>query len=120
MSEATKTFLAVYLGSPSAMEAWRNKSEDERKALQTKGMAAWNAWAEKHKAAIVSRGAPLGRTKRVSAAGVAEVRNAMAAYTVVQADSHEAAAAIFADHPHFSMFPGEAIEVMECIPIPGR
>ena len=43
----------------------------------------------------------------------------MAAYTIVRADSHEAAADVFKDHPHFMMFPGEAIEVMECLPIPG-
>ena len=120
MAEATKTFLAIYLGSPAAMEAWRAKSEAERKDLQAKGMVAWNAWAEKHKDAIASRGAPLGKTKRVTAGGVADVRNAMAAYTVVSANSHEAAANIFKDHPHFTTFPGEAIEVMECIPIPGR
>jgi hypothetical protein len=120
MGEATKTFLAVYLGSPGAMEAWRNKSESERKALQAKGMAAWDAWAERHREAIVNPGAPLGKTKRVSAAGVADVRNAMAVYMVVRAESHEAAAQMFADHPHFTMFPGEAIEVMERLPIPGR
>lgn len=120
MSEATKTFLAVYLGSPQAMEAWRTKPESERKALQAKGMAAWEAWAAKHKEAIVDPGGPLGRTKRVSAAGVADVRNAMAVYTVVRAESHEAAARIFADHPHFTLFPGEAIEVMERLPVPGR
>jgi hypothetical protein len=82
-------------------------------------MAAWKAWADKHKDAIVPGGAPLGKTKRVTASGVADVRNAMAAFTVVRADSHEAAAAVFRDHPHFMMFPGEAIEVMECLPIPG-
>ena len=102
------------------MEAWRTKSEAERKELQAKGMVAWRAWADKHKDAIVSGGAPLGKTKRVSAAGVADVRNAMAVYMVVRAESHEAAAQMFADHPHFTMFPGEAIEVMERLPIPGR
>ena len=119
MAEAKKTFLAIYLGSPTAMEAWRSKPELERKDLQEKGMAAWKAWADKHKDAIVLGGAPLGKTKRVTASGVADVRNAMAAFTVVRADSHEAAAAVFRDHPHFMMFPGEAIEVMECLPIPG-
>jgi len=44
----------------------------------------------------------------------------MAVYMVVRAESHEAAAQMFADHPHFTMFPGEAIEVMERLPIPGR
>jgi hypothetical protein len=26
---------------------------------------------------------------------------------------------LFENHPHFTIFPGEAIEVMECLPIPG-
>lgn len=119
MTEPTKTFLAIYLGSPTAMEAWRSKSDAERAELQTKGMAAWKAWVDKHQDAISAGGAPLGKTKRVTAGGVADVRNAMAAYTIVRADSHEAAAAVFRDHPHFMMFPGEAIEVMECLAIPG-
>ena len=119
MTEATKTFLAIYLGSPTAMEAWRAKSESERQALQAEGVAAWNAWMAKYEGAVSGGGAPLGKTKRVTASGVEDVRNAMAAYTVVRADSHAAAAAIFRDHPHFMMFPGEAIEVMECLPIPG-
>lgn len=25
---------------------------------------------------------------------------------------------IFLNHPHFMMFPGDSIEVMECLPIP--
>ena len=101
------------------MEAWRVKPEAERKSLQAKGAAAWGAWVDKHKEAIASGGAPLGKTKRVTAGGVADVRNAMAAHTLVRADSHEAAAKLFADHPHFAMFPGEAIEVMERLQIPG-
>ena len=43
----------------------------------------------------------------------------MTAYTVVAAESHQDAATMFMDHPHFTIFPGEAIEVMECMPIPG-
>jgi hypothetical protein len=26
---------------------------------------------------------------------------------------------MFEGHPHFTIFPGESIEVMECLPIPG-
>ena len=42
----------------------------------------------------------------------------MAAYVIVQAESQEAAAKIFVNHPHFTVFPGEAVEVMECLPVP--
>jgi len=39
---------------------------------------------------------------------------------VVQAETHEAAAKLFLNHPHFSIFPGDSIEVMENLPIPGQ
>ena len=82
-------------------------------------MQAWGQWASKHAKDIVEQGAPLGRTKRVTTEGIADIRNAMAAYTVVRADSHEAAAAMFENHPHFSIFPGDGVEIMECLPMPG-
>jgi hypothetical protein len=76
------------------------------------------AWGEKHKAAIVETGAPLGKTKRTGLNGVSDIKNALAGYVVVEAGSHEAAAKMFEGHPHFTMFPGEAVEIMECLPIP--
>jgi hypothetical protein len=42
-----------------------------------------------------------------------------AGVTVVRAESHEAAAKLFENHPHFTHFPGESIEVMPVLPIPG-
>jgi hypothetical protein len=42
----------------------------------------------------------------------------MTAFTLVQADSQEAAAKLFENHPHFTVFPGDAVEVMECLPVP--
>jgi hypothetical protein len=41
------------------------------------------------------------------------------AYMVVRADSHEVAAKLFEGHPHFTMLPGEHVEVMPVLPIPG-
>ena len=43
----------------------------------------------------------------------------MGAYTVVRADSHEAAAKLFENHPHFAIFPGESVEIMPVLAIPG-
>ena len=74
----------------------------------------------KHKTSIVTDGGPLGKTKRASTTGIADIKNNMAAYTVVQAESHEAAARMFENHPHFTIFPGEGVEIMECLPIPGQ
>jgi hypothetical protein len=115
------TYLAVFLGSKTSTKwaAWNALSETERKARETQGMAAWKAWVEKHHAALVSMGGPLGKTKKVDSTGTADVTNAMGAFTVVRASSHEAAAKMFEGHPHFSIFPGESVEIMPVLPIPG-
>jgi DNA/RNA endonuclease YhcR with UshA esterase domain len=64
-------------------------------------------------------GGPLGKTKRVDAAGVNDISNEMGGFTVVRAASHEDAAKMFENHPHFTIFPGERVEVMPVLPIPG-
>jgi len=116
------TYLAVFLGSKNSTKfaAWNALSEAERKAKEKEGMAAWKAWVEKHQAALVSMGGPLGKTKKVGSGGVADISNEMGAFTVVRAASQEAAAKMFENHPHFAIFPGEAVEVMPVLPIPQR
>jgi hypothetical protein len=115
------TYLAVFLGNKTSprRQAWDAMSEDQRRAKEKEGMAAWNAWVEKHRDAIVYDGGPLGKTKRTSRDGVADVANDLAVFIVVRASSHDAAAKMFEGHPHFTIFPGEAVEVMPLLPIPG-
>jgi hypothetical protein len=115
-----KKYCAIYLGTPAGLEKWKQQDEATRKQREQQGVKAWNDWGAKHKAAILDMGSPLGKTKRADARGISDTSNAMAAYTIVQAESHEAAAKIFENHPHFTIFPGEAIEIMECLPIPGQ
>jgi hypothetical protein len=113
-----KKFLAIYTGAPASMERWNAMPEGQRKEREAAGMKAWSEWASAHATAIVEQGAPLGKTKRASRDGVHDIKNAMAAFTIVQADSHEAAARLFENHPHFTIFPGDAVEVMEVLPMP--
>jgi len=115
------TFLAVFLGSKTSprMAAWTALPEGERRSKEQEGMAAWKAWMEKHQAAIVGMGGPLGKTKKVTQRGTEDTSNEMGAYMVVRADSHEAAAKLFEKHPHFTIFPGESVEIMPVLPIPG-
>ncbi len=115
-----KNFLAIFTGSAEAMAAWKALPEAERTEREARGKRAWHDWAERHQGSIVQLGAPVGKTKRVSSDGVADIRNQIGAYTVVCAESHEAAARLFLGHPHFAIFPGDGVEVMECLPIPGR
>jgi hypothetical protein len=114
-----KKFMAIYLGSTAARSKWERLSEAERKEREAAGMTAWRDWGAKHSGSIVDGGGPLGKTKRADAKGVSDVRNDMGAYVIVQAESHEAAAKLFVNHPHFTVFPGEAVEIMECLPMPG-
>ena len=117
-----KRFLAVYTASTAARErsGWDKLSDADRTKREKEGIGAWMAWGEEHKAPIVHNGDPLGKTKRTGLNGVTDIKNNLAAYVVVQAESHEAAAKMFESHPHFTVFPGESVEIMECLPIPPR
>jgi len=115
------TYLAIFVGSKTSarMKEWMALPEAQRKAKEQEGMAAWKGWMEKNHATVVAGGGPLGKTKRVSAQGIADVSNDLGAFVVVRAASHEAAAKLFENHPHFSIFPGEGVEIMPVLPIPG-
>jgi hypothetical protein len=73
--------------------------------------AEWNAWTGAHADTVLNTIA-LGKTKRVSASGVEDVKNDMMLSSYVQGDSAEAVAEVFKDHPHFTI-PGATIEIME-------
>jgi hypothetical protein len=115
-----KTFLAVYTGSAASMEKWKSLPEAERKQREQSGMKAWGDWMTKHQADVAVQGGPLGKTKQVNASGISDISNNLAGFVVVKAESQEAAARLFEGHPHFSIFPGDSVEVMECLPIPGQ
>ena len=115
-------YMAVFLGTPEARAAsgWDQLDDAARKAKEREGIAAWTAWMHKHEVAVTELGSPLGKTLKVDKSGVSPTRNGLAAWVVVDAPSHEAAAKMFEGHPHFTIFPGESVEIMECLPMPAR
>ena len=115
-----KKFLAIYMGTPAALGQWNALDAETRKAREAKGMEAWQAWAKENARAIVDQGGPLGKTKQVAAKGIADVKNNLTGYVILEAESQEAAARLFEKHPHFTIFPGESVEIMECLPMPDR
>lgn len=117
MEVTMKKYLAVYLGSQAAMEklGWNALDPATRKQREEAGIDAWMKWGQIRSKSIVDQGTPIGKTKRVDPRGITDTKNAITGYCVVEADSHEAAAKLFEKHPHFTMFPGESIEVMECL-----
>lgn len=108
-------FLAIYTGTATATE----KAQAEGRIDEEAGMKAWGEWVAKHADAIVDNGGPLGKTKKVSPQGIADITNTAAAYVIVEAPSHEAAADMFRNHAHFTQFPGEGVDVMPILDVPG-
>jgi hypothetical protein len=46
------------------------------------------------------------------ATGIAEAKNPFCGYLVVEAATADAAAKLFQDHPHITVFPGDGIDIM--------
>jgi hypothetical protein len=107
-------FLAVYTGSAEASAAGPPSPD-----AIAKGMAAWTKWMSDHAKSVIDNGGPLGKTIKVSKKGTEKISNHLAGYVIVEAASQEDAAKMFEGHPHFAIFPGEGVEIMPVMPIPG-
>jgi hypothetical protein len=115
-----KTFMAIYIGSATSQEKARwdaNDSATQRERMNA-AMQAWGKWVRDHADSIIDQGTPLGKTLRISPDGIVPMQNACTAYVIVKAETHEAAAEMFRNHPHFTLMPGDSVEVMECLPMP--
>ena len=111
-----KKFMVLYMASKAELEKMMKNSTPEQ---QKKGMEAWMKWINDNEASIIEGGAPLGKTKRVDSNGASNTKNEIGGYSVVQAESHDAATKIFGkDHPHLRI-PGAWIEILEIMPLPG-
>jgi hypothetical protein len=110
-----KKFMVLYMAPAAEFGKLMANSKPED---MKKSMDGWRAWMEEHKESFVDSGAPLGKTKRITAQGVEDVKNDMGGYSIIQAESHDAATKLFQSQPHFGI-PGAWIEVMEIMQMPG-
>jgi hypothetical protein len=118
MSSTTlKKFLVLYLAPASVLEDWKKTDPETRKAGEQKMQGEWKKWMGDHAKMILSSEAG-GKTKRVSSSGTSDVRNDIMLYSFVEAESHQAAAKDFENHPHLQI-PQATIEVMEVRPMGG-
>ena len=106
-----KNFTVIYMAPKATIEEWMKTPEAERKEAEMKMKAEWDTWVIAHKDTLLNTIA-LGKTKRVSASGILDVKNDMMMSSYVQGESAEAVAEIFKNHPHFTI-PGATIEIME-------
>ncbi len=103
-------FLVHFLAPSSVIDEWMKKPEEERKVEEKKMKEEWDVWMAEHTNFVKETNAA-GKTKRVTSAGIADSRNDLMLYAIVEAESHEAAANAFLGHPHFAI-PGASIDVM--------
>jgi hypothetical protein len=104
-------FLLLYTGG-SGMAT--DPAEEERI------MAQWGAWYGKMGEAVTDGGAPFGAAKSLTGSGLTDGPlgdNPATGYTVIEADSLDAAAAATEGHPHVSH--GGQVQVFECIDMGG-
>jgi hypothetical protein len=110
-----KKFIVLYQSTTSAEEMMAKSTPEQAK----EGMDMWMAWAKKAGSAVVDLGAPLGNGAAIDKSGASSTGKTLASgYSVMQAASLKDLAKILEGHPHF-MMPGNTIEVLEALPMPG-
>jgi len=112
-----KRFLVMYQIPADVMDGWMKTDPKTRETSEAKLRGEWKAWTDAHATAIVDNNAG-GKTKRVSAGGVAPARNDIVICSTVEAESHDAAAKMFESHPHLQI-PQATIDIMELRPTSG-
>jgi hypothetical protein len=111
----SKKFLVLYLAPASVLEEWAKTDSAVRQPAEQKMRADWMQWMTDHAKMIISSEAG-GRTKLVTADGVSDTKNDIMLYSFVEAESHEAAAKAFENHPHLGI-PQSSIQVMQVRPM---
>ena len=91
---------------------------DATPAQMKEGMESWMAWARNCGDGLVDLGAPLGGGEKVGKSGSSPSDKDVAGYSILQAESMEAAKNLLKSHPHLEWAEGCEIEVHEAIPIP--
>ena len=111
-------FVAVYTMKPEDVAAFRANPKSEQEATDQVGLKAWEEWRKRNAAAIVATDVMVGKTRRVTKTGIADAQNQIAGFLIVEAADITAAASLFQDHPHITVFPGDGIDVMPVVSAP--
>lgn len=111
-------YLAVYTMKHEDFARFRSLPKAEQDAIDAEGIPKWMEWEERNAAHILNRGGMVGKTTRVMREGTAPAANAICGYLIVEAETAEAAARLFEDHPHITVFPGDGVDIMPFVTDP--
>lgn len=106
-----KKFLVLYLAPADVLASWAKTDPEVKKGAEEKMQGEWQRWMSDH-AKMVTITAAAGKTKEITSGGIADSRNDIMLYSVVEAESYDIAAKAFAHHPHLQI-PRSSIQVME-------
>jgi len=100
---------------PNYVFAYHGGKRPETPEAGAAQMARWKAWLEGLGEAVVNPGTPLGKSKTVSADGVSDDggSNPLAGFSIVKADSMDAALEMAKACPFVEMGTIEVAEAME-------
>ena len=105
-------YLILYKGD--ATDPADMAEEDRNKIMQ-----AWAAWMENVGSALVDVGAPTGPSTSIVDDGSNGDAALITGYSIIQADSMDAAKELCKDHPFLSDGEGKfAIDIFEMMPVP--
>lgn len=108
-----KKFFVLYRVPVETMEAWKTSTSPEEKRTESEKLGAeMMAWMQKHDAALVDKGLPLGKNTRLTAEGAESVTNDLNYYCVVEAESVKQVVEMFKDNPHVQI-PSAFLDIME-------
>jgi hypothetical protein len=110
-------FLVLYLAPAAVLADWAKTDPTQRKVAEEKMQGGWRQWMKNHDRMLADQGGGVGKTKRISAKGLSDGKNDIMLYSIVEAQSHDAAKA-FENHPHLQI-PEAFIEVMAINPMSG-
>jgi len=108
-----KKFIALYYNTSGAHQPNQELTEEQKQQM----LAPWGVWAEKCGTQLIDMGSPFAPA---SFSGNGEAwqssKHFVTGYSMVQAESLEAAQKLFHRHPIYA-YPDHAIEISECVPM---
>lgn len=111
-----KKFIAIFKCAENSTnhDAWKKLSTEEQIIRLGKGQELSNHWIEKYYDKIIYNTPLYELTKVVNQEGIFDAPSQVGALIIIEAESHEDAANMFLNHPHFTYFPGDCIDIVEC------
>ena len=105
-------FMLLYCGDVTPQE-------DITEEQAAEGTNRWYAWIEKHRSALSDVGTPFGASAAVGGDGVDQSTPGLGRYSIVEAESLDAAKGFADGHPFLvGVGADHAVDVYEMVPFP--